>query len=297
EHTPQSPLRHPRGLRRLDGPRRPHLRRHPPRQRGLRAAERVQARRVVRARPDRVQQGRVLRDRRGPADHRDDALHREPDAGAPEPGPDRGGDALLADARQHHPGQHGRPDGGEVVPVHRRAVPVHLVLEPDRLHPAADEHGAPDRRVRGLDPLLRDLRRDGERLHPAGPRARGLHRLQPRGHPRQGRRRLPQEPGTAGREGADGRLHLRPGVHLELHAADLALRPPLREHPRGPSDHPLHVRRPGGPARDRGPRRLHPPVRRPALHVRGGPRRHAAGLHLRHLVCHLPRRRGRRPPL
>ena len=27
-----------------------------------------------------------------------------------------------------------------MVPVHRDALPVHLVLEPDRLHPAADQH-------------------------------------------------------------------------------------------------------------------------------------------------------------
>ena len=49
---------------------------------------------------------------------------------------------FTPDARQHHAREHGRPDGGEVVPVHRRAVPVHLVLEPDRLHPAADQHRA-----------------------------------------------------------------------------------------------------------------------------------------------------------
>ena len=35
--------------------------------------------------------------------------------------------------------QHGREDGGQVVPVHRHALLLHLVLEPDRLPPAADE--------------------------------------------------------------------------------------------------------------------------------------------------------------
>ena len=38
--------------------------------------------------------------------------------------------------------EHGRQDGAQVVPVHRDAVPVHLVLEPDRLHPAADQHAS-----------------------------------------------------------------------------------------------------------------------------------------------------------
>ena len=41
-----------------------------------------------------------------------------------------------------------RRDGGEVVHVHRHAVPLHLVLEPDRLPAAADEHRAQGRRVR-----------------------------------------------------------------------------------------------------------------------------------------------------
>ena len=34
-------------------------------------------------------------------------------------------------------------DGRAVVPVHRDAVPLHLVQQPDRLHPAADQHRAP----------------------------------------------------------------------------------------------------------------------------------------------------------
>ena len=49
--------------------------------------------------------------------------------------------------------EHGRRDGAQVVPVHRDAVPLHLVLEPDRLHPAADQHGAQGRRLRRRDPV------------------------------------------------------------------------------------------------------------------------------------------------
>ena len=60
----------------------------------------------------------------------------------------------------------------EVVPVHRGALPVHLVLEPDRLHPAADQHGEKFDLFGVADPGVRDLRGDGEPLDPAGPRAR-----------------------------------------------------------------------------------------------------------------------------
>ena len=49
--------------------------------------------------------------------------------------------------------------------------------------------------------------------------------------------------------------HLHPRAGLELHAADLALRPTVRQHPRRPPDHPVHVRRPRGAARARGARR------------------------------------------
>ena len=47
------------------------------------------------------------------------------------------------------------------------------------------------------------------------------------------------------RHGADGGLHLLPGGPVERHAADVALDSSLREHPRGPPDHPVH----GGCAR------------------------------------------------
>ena len=62
-------------------------------------------------------------------------------------------------------------------------------------------------------------------------------------------RRLPQEPVPAGVDGRHGRPHLRPGVPLELHAPALALRTTLRQHPRRPPDHPVHVRRAGRAAR------------------------------------------------
>ena len=50
------------------------------------------------------------------------------------------------------------------------------------------------RHRRPRDPRVRDLRRDGEHLDPARARADRLRLLQRRGHPRQGRRRLPEEP-------------------------------------------------------------------------------------------------------
>ena len=54
------------------------------------------------------------------------------------------------------------------------------------------------RRLRRRDPLLRALRRDREPLDPARARARRVHRLQRRGHPGQGRRRLSEEPDPRG---------------------------------------------------------------------------------------------------
>ena len=50
-------------------------------------------------------------------------------------------------------------------------------------------------------PGLRDLRGDGEHLGPARARARGVHRLQRRGHPGEGHPRLPEEPDPGGRTG------------------------------------------------------------------------------------------------
>ena len=168
-------------------------------------------------------------------------------------------------------------DGGEVVPVHRDAVPLHLVLEPDRLHPAADEHRAQVRHLRRRHPGLRALRRDREPLDPARARARRVHLLQRRGHPRQGRRRLPQEPHPRGRRRAAWRRSIFVlefmSNFMRLH---LALRTTLRQHPRRPPDHPVHVRR-ASPCCS-GIAALgcdHAAVRRRALPLRGRPGRHA----------------------
>ena len=62
------------------------------------------------------------------------------------------------------------------------------------------------------------------------------------------------------RDRRHGRLHLHPRVPLELHAADQPLRPSLRQHPRRPPDHPLHVRRPRRAAGPRGARPRHAAV-------------------------------------
>ena len=85
----------------------------------------------------------------------------------PEQGADGGRGAVPPDARQHHGQCDGLEAGRQVVPVHRHAVPVHLLLEPDRLHPAADEHRARDHRVRPGNPLVLAVRGDGEPLDPA----------------------------------------------------------------------------------------------------------------------------------
>ena len=137
-----------------------------------------------------------------------DGLRRAPDAAAAEPRPDRGRDAVPADARQHHAREHGRQDGDEVVPVHRGPLPVHLVLEPDRVHPAADV-AREVLAVRPADPDVRDLRGDGEPVGPARARADRVHLVHDRGHPRQGLHRLLEEPDPRRRDRRDGRLHLR----------------------------------------------------------------------------------------
>ena len=49
--------------------------------------------------------------------------------------------------------------------------------------------------------------------------------------------------------------------HLDVHAADLAHRPTVREHPRGPHDHPVHGRRSGGHHRRELAWLVHPPRR------------------------------------
>ena len=123
-----------------------------------------------------------------------DALRRAPHAAAPEPRADRRrgrSTRLMRDNITR--GEHGRQDGGEVVPVHRDAVPVHLVLEPDRLHPAADQHAA--RRSTSSASQVPSFAIYAATANLSIPLALALIVfivLQRRGHPRQGRRRLPR---------------------------------------------------------------------------------------------------------
>ena len=58
-------------------------------------------------------------------------------------------------------------DGAQVVPVYRCAVPVHHVLQPDRLHPTADEHRARDHGVWPARSSFRAVLGDREPLDPA----------------------------------------------------------------------------------------------------------------------------------
>ena len=55
--------------------------------------------------------------------------------------------------------------------------------------------------------------------------------------------RLPQEPDPGRRPRADAAPDLPARGDLDLHAADLADRPTVRQHPRRPHDHPVHGRR------------------------------------------------------
>ena len=100
-----------------------------------------------------------------------------------------------------------------------------------------------------------------------------------------------------GVSGARGDPALHPRAGLEPDAAALAVGSTLRQHPRRPPDHPVHVGRARRAARAGGARRLPAPGRRRPLPLRTGPGGEPAGVHLRHAQCHLPRRRGRRAPL
>ena len=83
--------------------------------------------------------------------------------------------------------QHRRPQPGqEVVPVHRHALLLHPLLEPDRLHPAADQHRGAVPRLRADDPVVRHLRGHGQRVGAAGPDPDRRVDLPLRGHPGQG---------------------------------------------------------------------------------------------------------------
>ena len=56
-----------------------------------------------------------------------------------------------------------------LVPVPGDALLLHLVLEHDRLHPAADQHRAHRSTSSGSRSRVRHLRGDGQHLDPAGP--------------------------------------------------------------------------------------------------------------------------------
>ena len=101
-------------------------------------------------------------------------------------------------------------------------------------------------RAKGVGPLLQELAAPG-----------------PGGH----------EPGRQGRD-------LRDRGDLALRAADLALRPSFRQHPRRPPAAALHGRRAGGAAGDRRPRGAHLPARLRLLHLRGRAGGDPAGIHL-----------------
>ena len=120
--------------------------------------------------------------------------------------------------------------------------------------------------------------------------------LQRRGHPGQGLRRLPQEPGPAGRDRRRWPASIFVArAHLELHAAHLALRSSLRQHPRRPPDHPVHGRRLAVLLGIAALGWLTLPARRSrSSSSRSGLVADAAGVHLRHPHRHLPRRRRRR---
>ena len=97
-----------------------------------------------------------------------------------------------------------RQHGGQVVHLRRHAVPVHLVLEHDRLPAAAHQHRAQGRHLRARGAVLRPLRGDRQHLGPAGADARGVVPLPRRGRPGEGLHRLPEELGAGRRRGLRG---------------------------------------------------------------------------------------------
>ena len=112
------------------------------------AAERVQARHVGRARAVRHQQGGPLPLHRGVPDRGDHAVDLQADAGQARTACRRWSSCSTRPcATRSRAGNMDDQMATQVVPLHRDALPLHLVLEPDRLHPAADQHGAQDRRA------------------------------------------------------------------------------------------------------------------------------------------------------
>ena len=139
---------------------------------------------------------------------------------------------YRTDARQHHRQRDEREDGGQVVPVHRRAVPVHPVLQPRRLHPAADQHRARDQRVRPAYPVLLAVRGHRQPLDPARAGAGRVRLLHLRRRARQGPDRLPQRARPRRRQRRHGRRDLLSRGALEPDAHPLADDSSVRQHPR-----------------------------------------------------------------
>ena len=111
------------------------------------------------------------------------------------------------------------------------------------------------------NPVLRDLRGDGQHLDPARPHPGRLGQLPRRRGPGQGLLPLPEELAAAGpreHEPDRPRRDLRDRGDLPLRPADQPLRPTFRQHPRRPPAAALHGRRARGPARDRRARRARP---------------------------------------
>ena len=207
--------------------------------------------------------------------------------------------ALRADARQHHARQHGRPDGREVVPVHRGDVPVHLVLEPDRLHPAADQHASDKIDIFGVSVPSFALYAATANL--SIPLVLALSSSSPtrvEGIRRQGRRSATSKSLIpAGVHGADGADHLPLEVLSNLMRL-ISLS--VRLFANILAGHLIILFMAGGLAILLGIAALGVftlPLGVRDLPLRGRPGRHAAGVHLRHSLRHLPRRRGRRMPL
>ena len=129
-----------------------------------------------------------------------------------------------------------------VVPLRRGALPLHLDPQHHRLHPVADL-GRALRRRRRRAADVGDLRGDREPERDARARADHILRDALRGHPLQ---RPRQRTSRAGSRAASPRgaaaLHRAARGHLAVHAPDLALRPTLRQHARGPHADPRHDR-------------------------------------------------------
>ena len=152
--------------------------------------------------------------------------------------------------------------------------------------------------LRRRDPGVRALRGDGERLRPARARAAGVDLLQRRGHPRARASSATSRPDPGGRARRRWPLLIFVLEFMSNFMRLISLT--VRLFANILAGHLIILFMSGGLAVLLGmevARRLTLPFGVVALPLRGRPGRHAAGLHLRHPVCHLPRRRGRRAPL